>query len=316
MQTATVPIKALRLQCPSCRHEFGDMPESLTSSIQCAQCKFTMHKENDYWDACTDKSYPRDFARQWLLWERGKLGDPARVYGHRPEHYFRECLTHTSLLPEQLASMRVLEVGFGHGRLLQQIQRWSTSAYGIDLATPLRSAQLRPGSAIFGNLLNIPFKPGQFDLVICRGVVHHTPNPKESFGCVAEQVAPGGMLYFSGCYEPGKKSMLNLRNVLRRSWSYPEPMLLGLASTLSGLRAILEGVRRKKMDIKSLRRYSHELYKLDIFDVMAPRWSGVLGADTVVPWFTSRGFKVCKVGDGSYVGINAKSTHEAQSIVA
>jgi SAM-dependent methyltransferase len=233
------------------------------------------------------------------------------VYGKDPEHYFRELLAHTSLRPEQLASKKVLEIGFGHGRLLRQIQEWSPSAYGLDLAKPLRSAQLRPGSAIFGNLLSIPFVPGQFDLVICRGVVHHTPDPEASFGCVAEQVADHGMLYFAGCYEPGKHKMLMLRRVLPRSWDYPEPLLLGLASVFGGLRSILEGIRSRKADLGTLRRhYRH--YKLEVFDVMAPRWSGVLGAETVVPWFTSRGLQVRKVDDGSYVGIKADAPSEAQ----
>lgn len=87
-----------------------------------------MVSDSDYWDACADKSYPRDFARQWVLWEEGRLGDPTLVYGEDPEYYFREFLTHTSLQPEQLASKRVLEVGFGHGRLLHQIQEWCPSA--------------------------------------------------------------------------------------------------------------------------------------------------------------------------------------------
>ena len=173
-----------------------------------------------YWDACVDKAYPRSFARQWVLWEAGKLGDPNLVYGNDPKKYFRELLEGTSLTEEKLHFMKILEVGYGHGRTLQQLQKWCPNAYGLDLAKPPRSSQLRPGSAVFGNLLSMPFAPGQFNLVICRGVIHHTPNPSQSFACLAAQVADGGLLFLGGHYEPGIKVSLLLRNVLPGSWLY------------------------------------------------------------------------------------------------
>lgn len=303
MPTAILNGAMPALRCPSCQHNFPDSSQPDSSSLQCSHCQFTIVREADYWDACPDKSYPRDFARQWVLWEAGKLGDPTLVYGHPPQHYFEEFLSHVNLSRKDLATMRILEVGFGHGRLLQQLQSCCPTAYGLDLAKPLRSANLRSGSTFFGNLLHMPFRPGQFDLVICRGVVHHTPDPETSFQRVAEQVAPGGTFYFAGCYEPGKKTMLKIRKVFRRSWTYPEPVLLALSEVLSDMRAVLEGVRTRKFDPKTLHRYSQQLYKLDIFDVLTPRWSGMLGADTVLPWFASCGFNARKADDGCYVGI-------------
>lgn len=309
MGVNTAEVATPGLRCPSCGLGLGGMPTS-RGSVQCGRCKFSIAAEDDYWDACADKSFPRDFARQWVLWEQGRLGDPTLVYGEDPAYYFREFLAHTSLRPEQLASRRVLEVGFGHGRLLHQIQEWCPSAYGLDLAKPLRSAHLRPGSAIFGNLLSIPFVPGQFDLVVCRGVVHCTADPEASFGCVAAQVADHGMLYLAGLYEPGTRGMLILRKVLPRSWSYPESLLLGLTSVCSGLRSILEGIRSRNMHPRFLKTY-YDHHKLEIFDVMAPRWTFILGADTIIPWFASRGFEARQVGPGSYVGIKAAAPLEA-----
>ena len=305
--TKPADVAPLRLRCPSCGRELGAMP-TFPGSVQCGQCKFRIVSDGDWWDACVDESYPRDFARQWVLWEEGRLGDRSLVYGEKPERYFRELLSGTSLRPEQLASKNVLEIGYGHGRLLRQIQVWSPSAFGIDLAKPLRSADLRPGSAIFGSLLNIPFVPGQFDLVVCRGVIHVTPDPETSFGCVADQVAADGMLYLAGCYEPGK-GMLALRRILPWSWRYPESLRLGLASIFSGLRSVVEGIRSRKMDWRTLRRH-YDHYKLDVFDVMAPRWTCTLDAETVEPWFASRGFQVRKVSYGAYVGVKAGALPE------
>jgi SAM-dependent methyltransferase len=305
----TEGIEPLQLRCPSCGLELGDMPASVPGAVPCGRCGFSITSEGDYWDACVDQSYPRDFARQWVLWEKGRLGDPTLVYGESPEHYFREFLDHVSLRPEELSPKRVLEVGFGHGRLLHRIQEWAGCAYGIDLSKPLGSAHLRAGSAVFGNLLNVPFAPGQFDLVVCRGVIQCTPDPESSFGCVAEQVSGGGMFYLSGCYEPNARGMLVLRKLLPGSWRYPEWLLLGLAGFFGGLRALLEGVRTRDISPAALRRhYAH--YKLDVFDVMTPRWSGTLGPETVLPWFASRGFDAKRVGYGSYVGIRVSAPDE------
>jgi SAM-dependent methyltransferase len=310
MGTEADEATPLGLKCPACEQHLGAMPASLPGSVRCDQCGFEIASHGDYWDACVDKSYPRDFARQWVMWEDGRLGDPALVYGEDPEHYFREFLTHTSLQPEHLASMRVLEVGFGHGRLLRRIQKWCPSAFGLDLARPLPSAQLRPGSTIFGNLLSNPFVPGQFDLVICRGVIQCTPDPESSFEHVARQVGANGLLYVAGFYEPGTRGMLWMRNILPSSWRYPDAVLLGLTRILTALRAVLQGVRERDLRWRFLKDY-YQRRQLEIFDVLAPHWSTRIGEDEIVPWFASRGFEVRKVGDGSYFGVLSAAPAES-----
>lgn len=293
---------AVRMRCPSCGVELGDMPATPQDQIVCSQCEYRMTWSDGYWDACVDKTYPRSFARQWVLWEEGKLGDPNLVYGNEPKKYFQELLEATSLTERDLQSMKILEVGYGHGRNLQQLQKWCPNAYGLDLAKPPRSSQLRPGSAIFGNLLSMPFAPGQFDLVNCRGVIHHTPNPGQSFACLAAQVADQGRLYLGGHYEPGIKGSLLLRNVLPGSWHYPEPVLLALASVFSVIRSAMDSVKNRTMSFEAFRRaYAH--YKLDLFDVMTPRWSSLHDEKEVTGWFKAQGFEVKRLAPGEYIGV-------------
>lgn len=287
------------MRCPSCGVELGDFPTTIQNSINCPQCQYSITWGGDCWDACVDKTYPRDLARQWVLWEAGRLGDPSLVYGKLPAIWFQEFLNQTSLTAEQLGSKRILEVGFGHGRLLRQLQELSPTVYGLDLSRPLKSAQLRPGSAIFGNLLSNPFMPHQFDLVICRGVIPLTPDPHKSFDCVAEQVAPGGMLYLGGLYEPGKGDLM-LRKIFPWVWHYPEWLRLGIANFFAPMRAALEFFRKKDFGWKQFRQSQ---YKLDIFDVISPRWTTLLTEEDVLPWFASQGFVARKVGYGTYVGI-------------
>jgi SAM-dependent methyltransferase len=51
-----------------------------------------------------------------------------------------------------------------------------------------------------GDLFDLPLGTRSFQVVISRGVVHHTPDPDRAIACVAERVAPGGILLL-GFYE-------------------------------------------------------------------------------------------------------------------
>lgn len=50
------------------------------------------------------------------------------------------------------------------------------------------------------DLFDLPAPTDSFDVVICRGVVHHTPDPAAAIRSVAERLAPGGVLVL-GFYE-------------------------------------------------------------------------------------------------------------------
>jgi len=105
-----------------------------------------------------------------------------------------------------------------------------------------------------------------------------------------------------GHYEPGIKGSLVLRRLLPGSWFYPEPVLLALASVFSAFRSVIESVRKRTVSPEAFRQsYAH--YKLDLFDVMTPRWSSLHGEREVKGWFTPRGFRVQRLGPGEYIGI-------------
>ena len=291
------------MRCPSCGSALGDVALSSPDaerSISCPGCGFVIAYDEDRWDACLDRDHTRDFSRQWRLWELGKLGDPTLVYGARPEDSLAELLACTRLTTDGLKSMRILEVGFGNGALLGQLQRCSPDAYGIDLVRALESASLRAGSTVYGSLFEIPFMPGQFDLVICHGVIHHTDNAARAFSCIAEQVAEGGTFSLT-LYEPGIKGALALRRFLPWSWRYPEPVLLGLSSLLGLPRAVLECLRARQFGRTDFAAHFGNA-RLGIFDVISPRWTSMHPAEEVTGWFEDHGFSVRRLGPGHYVG--------------
>ncbi len=71
------------------------------------------------------------------------------------------------------------------------------------------------------DLFDLPFPARSFDVVSCRGVVHHTPRPWEATDRVAEMVAPGGVLLI-GIYESFGRAWHRFRMRLARLRGGPE----------------------------------------------------------------------------------------------
>jgi SAM-dependent methyltransferase len=60
-------------------------------------------------------------------------------------------------------------------------------------------------------------KAGAFDVVYSSGVLHHTPNPRQSFARLVQLVRPGGMIVL-GVYNAFARVPLRLRRLVAR-WS-------------------------------------------------------------------------------------------------
>jgi 2-polyprenyl-3-methyl-5-hydroxy-6-metoxy-1,4-benzoquinol methylase len=99
-----------------------------------------------------------------------------------------------NLLP-QPATRRVLEVGFGQGLMLEQLERLGWHAQGIETdERTVRSARERGLDVAQGSLAQQNFPPQSFDAVLTSHVVEHLHDP---IGFVREAkriLRPGGRL--------------------------------------------------------------------------------------------------------------------------
>jgi SAM-dependent methyltransferase len=294
-------VADLELRCPRCGGPIGIGENS--DERRCPDCGYRLRFLGDYWDGRADGA-PAEFAAQWRLWESGDLGgDTGQLYGKSVEQDFAEVLAILGLSTDDLARLRILEIGFGHGRILREIQKHCSRAYGVDLAKPLPSAKLRPRSIAVASLFEMPFQPGQFDLVICRGVIHHTPDARLAFTRIAEQVAPGGRLYLY-IYEPNVPRSLRLRKLIPRSWQLPEWTRLLLARTLGAAWAMVRTATTRPLDIKRFRHH-RSATTLGVFDVLSPRWTTQHPPDDVLRWFQEESLPAHRVSACNYVGARA-----------
>lgn len=116
----------------------------------------------------------------------------------------------------------VLEAGCGTGQLGLFLASADRTVVGADLARPslelAQAAALRYGvSARFveTDLRSPGLRRAAFDVVICSGVLHHTPDPHASFAAVARLVRPGGVLVI-GLYHAWARLPHRLRRAIFR----------------------------------------------------------------------------------------------------
>jgi 2-polyprenyl-3-methyl-5-hydroxy-6-metoxy-1,4-benzoquinol methylase len=117
----------------------------------------------------------------------------------------------------------VLEMGCGTGQLSLFLASADRSIVGADLARP--SLELARDAAVRFGVRGVRFvetdlhAPGlrrdAFDVVICSGVLHHTPDPAASFAAVAQLARPGGVVVI-GLYNVYARVPLRLRRGLAR----------------------------------------------------------------------------------------------------
>lgn len=116
----------------------------------------------------------------------------------------------------------VLEMGCGTGQLALFLASSGRTVVGADLSRA--SLELAcEAAARYGvdarfvetDLRTPGFVRGSFDVVICSGVLHHTPDPRASFRPVAALARPGGVLVI-GLYNAYARMPLRLRRFFAR----------------------------------------------------------------------------------------------------
>jgi SAM-dependent methyltransferase len=97
-----------------------------------------------------------------------------------------------------LRGKKVLEAGCGAGRFTEILLASGAHVFAVDISTAVEAnyKNCNNYSDYFvcqADILKLPVKPEQFDIVICMGVIQHTPNPEQTMIALCAQVKPGGL---------------------------------------------------------------------------------------------------------------------------
>lgn len=157
-----------------------------------------------------DGATQRSFGAKWAQYQeedRDRLAEFQHRwfderFGFAGERAFEEFLA---------GKHRILDAGTGPGICAARCASLSQArVVGMDLSDSVTAAHRRNQHLdnldyVQGDILNPPFAPGTFDLVVADQVLHHTPDCVRAFRTMAGLVAPGGQL---AAYVYRKKAVL------------------------------------------------------------------------------------------------------------
>ena len=113
----------------------------------------------------------------------------------------------------------MLEAGSGAGRFTEVLATTGAQVTTFDLSSAIYANQKNNGHNqnvrfFQADIFDPPFAFESFDLVVCLGVVQHTPDPLRAVESLARFVKPGGRLVVD-CYAKNLRSLVSWKYVLR-----------------------------------------------------------------------------------------------------
>ncbi|MDD4953551.1 MAG: class I SAM-dependent methyltransferase [Candidatus Omnitrophica bacterium] len=102
-----------------------------------------------------------------------------------------------------------LDCGCGNGILLERLTANFKKVFGLDLSYDLiRQVDIKNENfkgVIIADAEKMPLKEGSFDLIVCRGALHHLPSPAAALREIYSKLKTGGYLVLS---EPCNDSLI------------------------------------------------------------------------------------------------------------
>ncbi len=138
--------------------------------------------------------YTQSFGFQWSKYRDVQID---RLNGTRASwnHLEMFCQGDTSIFTGKTC----LEIGAGAGRFTDYLVNLCKTVITIDSSSAIfHNVSLGADNLIAcrADLFDIPIKREQIDLVFCRGVIQHTPDPKQALRKLFDYVKPGGIVLF------------------------------------------------------------------------------------------------------------------------
>ena len=181
----------IRLICPKHSREL-EMLESAGKNVCSNGCDYPII--NYIARFVDDEDYAESFGLQWNDFSKTQLDSYTGL------SISRDRLTRIaggSL--DCFTGKTVLEVGCGAGRFTEIMLEAGGIVTAVDISAAVEAnfnncSNYDNYFVIQADLRSLPFENEQFDLVVCIGVIQHTPDPEEAMIKLCENVRPGGKL--------------------------------------------------------------------------------------------------------------------------
>jgi 2-polyprenyl-3-methyl-5-hydroxy-6-metoxy-1,4-benzoquinol methylase len=199
--------------------------------------------------------YAEAFGWQWKRFQRSQLDS------YTGTTISRDRLTRC--LGGSLDAVRgkvVLEAGCGAGRFTEVLLDAGARVVATDLSSAVEANYANCGTApdyfvCQADVRDLPVAPRSFDVVVCLGVIQHTPQPEETIAALAGYVKRGGLLaidHYSRDYPSTLSRRLIRSLLLRMAPERARALALGMTRALLPVHRALWSRRR---GFGRLRRY-------------------------------------------------------------
>lgn len=94
---------------------------------------------------------------------------------------------------------KILDCGCGTGVLLKKLDELYNFTCGLDISYDMLKSIyiIKKQNLVIGDAENLPFSKGSFDIVVCRGSLHHVPSPQKALAEIYKSLKKGGSLVLS-----------------------------------------------------------------------------------------------------------------------
>jgi len=190
-----ITLSEINLICPS-HKTILDLETGHKTSLLCADgCRYEVIKNIPRF--VPSDLYSSSFGLQWNAFRKTQLDSYS---GMNISQARLARLVGGSL--EGVRGKTILEAGCGAGRFTEVLLKAGANVFALDLSSAVEANlenvdSLDNGTNYFicqADISNLPLSPGLFDMVICIGVIQHTPCPEDTIAALCRQVRPGGQL--------------------------------------------------------------------------------------------------------------------------
>ena len=141
-----------------------------------------------------EDNYSNSFGVQWNLYRQTQLDSYTGLSISR-DRLMRMLGGNFNIVKDK----HVLEAGCGAGRFTEILLSEGADIVAIDLSNAVEANYKNCNSypsyeVLQANILNLPFLSESFDVVICIGVIQHTPDPEKTIAALCSQLKSGGIL--------------------------------------------------------------------------------------------------------------------------
>jgi len=243
-------------------------------------CTFSIHRGIPRF--VSPDNYASAFGLQWQRWRKTQLDSyTGQPYSRRR---LEACM---GMPPQALNEKTVLECGSGAGRFTEHLLENANCLVSMDLsdavdANLMNCAGKRPYLLVQADINASPIPFGAFDVVVCMGMLQHTPSPEQTISSLAKYLKSGGLLVIdhytirSPLGKFGRNLTLGypIRAIIRRL----SPQL-GLKITIA-LTALCNPIRKRTCQIHWIDRIASRIFPSSCYYKTLP----LLDPDIIYEW--------------------------------